>query len=1640
METPIRVLLIEDSESDAALIIHQLKKAGYAVTQARVETAAQMRAALEKQPWDCVIADYKLPQFDAPAALAVLQATGLDLPFIVVSGTIGEEIAVTLMKAGAHDYMMKDNLTRLPPAIRRELAEAQNRRERRQAEEALRANEEKFRSLFESSSDALMTLEPPAWRFTSGNPAALTMFRAKSVDELLAYAPGDLSAEQQPDGRASTEKSKEMIEKAMREGSHLFEWTHKRITGEEFPASVLLTRMTYAGKQILQTTVRDITERKQAEEALRESEEHYRLLVETLPDGVIVHSQGRVLFSNPASAAIMGMGSLSDLAGKPVIEFVHPDYRELALQRIQQSLQEGVPAPLSEEKFVRLDGTPIDVEVAAIPMTYAGKRAMLTVFTDITARKRAEEALRENEEKFRNLFNNSEVGMFRTRLDGSEILEFNEKYLKIINYTREEVAGKPSKTIWADKNERDRMVRTLNAEGQVTDFEFDVLNKQGAVRRCLTSLRLYREAGILEGSIIDITERKQAEAALLASEVRYRRLFEAAKDGILLLDAETGMVVDVNPFLVQLLGFSHAEFLGKKIWELGFLKDVVASQANFAELQHQSYVRYEDLPLETKAGRQIEVEFVSNVYQVNHHAVIQCNIRDITERKQAEDKLRYQASLLENVSDAIVASDAEARLTAWNAAAERLYGWKAEEVLGRKTLEVLQTAWSGAQAQDMQSAIEAQGQWRGEVTQARKDGSRVSIEMSSLVQRDTNGQITGYISVNHDITERKQAEEALRESEERFSKAFRFSPMAISIVRAADGRFIDVNDVFVKTSGYTREEILGHTSNELQLWANPERRAPRLQELQEQNSATASEFNLRTKFGELRVGLAATASIDLGGEKHYLSLIQDITERKRSEEALNAKVVALQMLADIDQAIISSLDLDQVLLTLLEKVCDAAQAEACSVALIDQASGDLVFRQAVGGATQAVIGLRLQLGEGLAGWVAQHRQSVLVPDAASDARSHKINGSSGFVTRDLIGVPLMAHEVVTGVIELINKRSGKFNEDDRILLEAVAAQAVIAIENARLFEIERAGREQLETLYRVGQAINSTLEADTILDRLTDEAMHVTHATHGSALVVRPDRGHFERRSLRGYSPEQGEQGRTDELALDRGINGRAYHSRQPVYVRDVQTDPDYHPLVPETRSELVVPILRGGQVIGNLDLQSPEVDAFREVNLAFLQALTDQVAIALENARLFEETRRHMNEMSILAQVALVGAAGRPYDETIARSTDALSRLWPASPSGFWFVDETGQSLHHQQVEQSPSPSFADIPIDQGITGWAMHERQPIRVGDVTADPRYHLTTSGIRSMMVAPLVVGQRAIGAVVVGSSRVDAFSGDDLRLLTTLAGQLATIFEKARLDAELAGHAARLEQRVAERTRELSVANEQLQELDHLKDQFVSNVSHELRTPLANLKLYLSLLDRGKPEKRAEYMQTLRREQQRLDRMIEDLLDLSRLDQGVTSIQPVPAELNLLLSQIIADRSALAAEHGLVLDYQPDEALPLALIDPVMLTEVITNLVGNAINYTPAGGMVTVSTAAREGAGQRWATFTVHDTGLGISAKDLPHLFERFYRGEVGRKASAPGTGLGLAISKEIVKKMGGHITVASEPGHGAAFTVWLRPAA
>jgi PAS domain S-box-containing protein len=313
------------------------------------------------------------------------------------------------------------------------------------------------------------------------------------------------------------------------------------------------------------------------------------------------------------------------------------------------------------------------------------------------------------------------------------------------------------------------------------------------------------------------------------------------------------------------------------------------------------------------------------------------------------------------------------------------------------------------------------------------------------------------------------------------------------------------------------------------------------------------------------------------------------------------------------------------------------------------------------------------------------------------------------------------------------------------------------------------------------------------------------------------------------------------------------------------------------------------------------------------------------------------------------------------------------------------------------------------------------------------------------------RRRDGRIIWVWDTVRAVRGSDGRLLWN-EGSLEDITERKLAEDEIRQLNAELEERVAARTAELSdtaarlsrreaalqTANEKLKELDRLKSQFVSNVSHELRTPLTNITMYLHLLDHGKPERRAHYMTVLHNETVLLQRLIEDLLDLSQLDQGRARFDRTAVDVNRVLAMLVDARGLLASQRGLALEVQATPGLPHVLADATMLMQVLTNLLANALNYTPAGGRIELRSDLQEGDGQTWVTLAVSDSGLGLTAEDQAHIFERFYRGEAARQMGVAGTGLGLSICQEIIARHGGRISVQSAIGQGSTFTVWLAP--
>jgi signal transduction histidine kinase len=323
-----------------------------------------------------------------------------------------------------------------------------------------------------------------------------------------------------------------------------------------------------------------------------------------------------------------------------------------------------------------------------------------------------------------------------------------------------------------------------------------------------------------------------------------------------------------------------------------------------------------------------------------------------------------------------------------------------------------------------------------------------------------------------------------------------------------------------------------------------------------------------------------------------------------------------------------------------------------------------------------------------------------------------------------------------------------------------------------------------------------------------------------------------------------------------------------------------------------------------------------------------------------------------------------------------------------------------------------------------------------VRKDPDYIAGLVGTRAEAAVPILAQERVIGILNVETSDPDQLDREALELLELLADQLSIALQNASLFEAAQTNVEALEGRVRERTAQLEQVLEQAVAAERVKAQFVADVSHELRTPLTNIGLYLDLLELSDDDRRNEYMSTLRRETERLARLIDQLLAMSHLDTGQAELRRTEIDLNALMKVLLGDRARMIARRGLKLEMKPDPDLPPVQGDPQYLMQVMTNLLSNAVNYTPEGGRITLETGLGNWQNTIYATLTVRDTGPGIPEEEQTHIFERFYRGLYARASGVSGTGLGLAISQEIMTRHGGRLTLFSRAGAGAAFTMWL----
>ena len=576
---------------------------------------------------------------------------------------------------------------------------------------------------------------------------------------------------------------------------------------------------------------------------------------------------------------------------------------------------------------------------------------------------------------------------------------------------------------------------------------------------------------------------------------------------------------------------------------------------------------------------------------------------------------------------------------------------------------------------------------------------------------------------------------------------------------------------------------------------------------------------------------------------------------------------------------------------------------------------------------------------------------------------------------------------------------------------------------------------QLALLNDVGSQIAAVLELDKVLDLAARMVQASFGYCHVALFMVDGEPGEWTMTARAGDFADLFPA--THRLKLEQGLVGWVGRHGARLLANDVRAEPRYanlYPAVIPTLSELCVPIHVGGETIGVLDVQSPRLNSFDDNDVMVMETLADQIAVAIENARLYEAVQRELAERQ-----RTEAELQRRNEDLIALNAMAMAMSQVVAPSDVLTVAldtvlkitgaragtiqvcgaDPGQITHTVRRGADPAPGE-----EAAASQWrdraaydVLHTGQPLIVGADVAVYRSPLASDrGWLSPCAAVLIKSKsKVLGVLMLEGEAIRSLNPPDVQLLTAIGHEIGIALENAHL---------------VEAAAEVQV----LREVDRLRSELIANVSHELRTPLGLIKLFsTALLAKGfefDRETQHEFLAGIDQETDRLEQLVNNLLDVSRIQSGRLHLSKQATDLAQLVRRVVKRIELPLTRHQFV-QKLPERAV-LAMVDPLRLEQVLGNLLSNAVKYSPAGGHITV----RVQGDARQILIGVSDEGLGIPPADLEKVFERFYRVENELTPTVGGVGLGLAVARGIVEAHGGRIWVESTPGVGSHFYVSL----
>jgi signal transduction histidine kinase len=813
------------------------------------------------------------------------------------------------------------------------------------------------------------------------------------------------------------------------------------------------------------------------------------------------------------------------------------------------------------------------------------------------------------------------------------------------------------------------------------------------------------------------------------------------------------------------------------------------------------------------------------------------------------------------------------------------------------------------------------------------------------------------------------------------------------------------------------------------------------------------------------------AAIAIENARLYQDVQQELTERKVAEEALATRTLQLEAVRAVAREIARELNLPTLLQLVTQRAGELLGGAWGSCFLWDE-SVQCLTPIGWSGEFHPEVQRNFRLGEGLVGAVAERRGGLVVNDYRTSGFALPAVVEHSDITA-AVAVPLLYHERLLGVLALSDRGAPRrFSAQDQDLLTLFADHAAIAIENARLYDTALRQALELQALLAATSSVMSGLDLQTILERIASEAARISGCPHVKLLLVDPEVGVLRVAVLRGRSHAEG-----FPLPIGVGLSGRVAETGAPLYVADSQNDPRSALAAQDRalgiRTYLGLPIKTPHTVLGVLTFNTTAPHEYTPAELAYLTSFADQAAVALEHARQHAAARARAEDLETLREIEQAMMARLDLPAVFEAIVAGASRLLAKDFAQLVLWDEaTGQlrfgAARGPEAERVKAQVFV---LGRGINGVVAQQRQPMILNDYASSPYAIPECTDMVATITVPICFGDRLLGVLHSHSNIPGSrYTAEDLRRLQMLASHAAIAIENSRLYQQTQEHAAELEERVVARTAELAVANQGLRIASQHKSAFLANMSHELRTPLNSVLGFAQLLQEQTKEifsaKQTRYLTNIYTSGQHLLTLINDILDLSKVESGKITLTRVPLAVAEILEDLLVIARGLANKKQQTLHVEIAPGLPALIADPVRFKQIFFNLVSNAVKFTPGGGTITVractvpaeeqrSTGAGEpGAPQppplrsavrggaspsaplQFLELAVTDTGAGIRAADLPKLFHEFTQLETTAAQAHEGTGLGLALTRRLVDLHGGTVTAAS-PGEGLGSTFTVR---